>query len=410
MDIQGDLESEKDLKPVESREMRDEKLILAIQGALGTSPCSPSPPHIQGGLQSASHGGWASPAILGWVSLQALLYVVVLRATCSDPTGADNTSKLSDFFLVGLTEDSHLQPIFFALFFLIYAITVVGNLGLLALIVVSPLRHTPMYFFLSNLSFIDFCYSSVTVPKMLMGFFSSCQTISFSGCVVQTSCFVLFAVTEFFLLASMAYDRYVAICSPLLYHIIMSPRLCLQLVFASYAVGLMNTMLLTSTTFYLTFCKSHVITHYFCDIPPLLKLSCSDTQILQHLLFACGGFNVSVSLTIILVSYVCVFLVIIRIPSAQGKHKTFSTCASHLTAVSLYYGTTAFIYLRPSSEYLLVRDRLVSVFYTVVIPMLNPMIYSLRNNDAKETLRNVLKKTSQFLMLPMLRFPFCQLW
>lgn len=185
-----------------------------------------------------------------------------------------------------------------------------------------------MYFFLSNLSFIDFCYSSVTVPKMLMGFFSGCQTISFSGCVVQTSCFVFFAVTEFFLLASMAYDRHVAICSPLLYHIIMSPRLCLQLVGASYAVGLMNMVLLTSTTFYLTFCKSHVITHYFCDIPPLLKLSCSDTQILQLLLFACGGFNVSVSLTIVLVSYAYAFLVIIRIPSAKGKHKTFSTCAS----------------------------------------------------------------------------------
>ncbi|XP_040324028.1 olfactory receptor 1102-like [Herpailurus yagouaroundi] len=205
---------------------------------------------------------------------------------------------------------------------------------------------------------------------MLMGFFSGCQTISSSGCGVQTSCFVFFAVTEFFLLASMAYDRHVAICSPLLYHIIMSPRLCLQLVAASYAVGLMNMVLLTSTIFYLTFCKSHVITHYFCDIPPLLKLSCSDTQILQLLLFACGGFNVSVSLTIVLVSYAYAFLVIIRIPSAKGKHKTFSTCAPHLTSVSLYYGPTAFIYLRPSSEYLLGRDRLVSVSYTVVIPML----------------------------------------
>ncbi|XP_045327148.1 olfactory receptor 1020-like [Leopardus geoffroyi] len=232
----------------------------------------------------------------------------LLSRTCNGPMGAGNTSKLSEFFIVGLTDDPHLQPIFFALFLLIYAITVVGNLGLLALIV-------------------------------------------------------------FFLLASMAYDRHVAICSPLLYHIIMSPRLCLQLVAASYAVGLMNMVLLTSTTFYLT-CKSLVITHYFCDIPPLLKLSCSDTQILQLLLFACGGFNVSVSLTIVLVSYAYAFLVIIRIPSAKGKHKTFSTCASHLTSVSLYYGTTAFIYLRPSSEYLLSRDRLVSVSYTVVIPML----------------------------------------
>lgn len=334
-----------------------------------------------------------------WTVHVSLLSCISLLQTCSGAMGAGNTSELRKFFLVGLTDDPQLQPILFALFFSIYAVTVVGNLGLLVLITVNSQLHTPMYFFLSNLSFLDFCYSSVTVPKMLMGFFSGCQSISFSGCVVQTSCFLIFAVTEFFLLASMAYDRYVAICSPLLYHTIMSPRLCLQLVAASYAVGLMNMVLLASTTFRLTFCKSHVITHYFCDIPPLLKLSCSDTQILQLLLFACGSFNVSVSLAIVLASYTCVFLAIIRIPSAQGKHKTFSTCASHLTAVSLYYGTTVFIYLRPTSEYLLGRDRLVSVFYTVVIPMLNPMIYSLRNKDVKETFGNALKKMSQFFSL-----------
>ncbi|KAB0395128.1 hypothetical protein E2I00_013316, partial [Balaenoptera physalus] len=302
--------------------------------------------------------------------------------TCSGPMGAGNASDLSEFFLVGLTNELQVQPILLALFFLIYAVTVVGNLDLLVLIVVSSRLHTPMYFFFSKLSFIDFCYSSIT-----------------------TSCFVIFAVTEFFLLASMAYDHYVAICSPLLYRILMSTRFYLQLVAASYAVGLMNTVLLTRTTFHLTFCKSHVITHYSCDISPLLKLSCSDTQVLQLLLFVCGGFNVSVSLTVVLVSYTCVFMAIIRIPSAQGKHKTFSTCASHLTDVSLYYGTTVFVYLCPTSEYLLGRERLVSVFYTVVIPMLNPMIYSLRNKDMKETVGNVLKKTSQFFPLPIPRFP-----
>ncbi|XP_058906113.1 olfactory receptor 5J3-like [Kogia breviceps] len=273
---------------------------------------------------------------------------VVKAKTCSGPMGAGNASELSEFFLVGFTNELQLQPILLALFFLIYAVTVVGNLGLLVLIVVSSRLHTPMYFFFSNLSFIDFCYSSITVPKMLMGFFSGCQTISFSGCVVQTSCCVIFAVTEFFLLATMAYDHYVAICSPLLYHII---------------------------------------------------------KVLQVLLFVSGGFNVSVSLTVVLVSYTCVFMAIIRIPSAQGKHKTFSTCAFHLTDVSLYYGTTVFIYLCPTSEYLLGRERLVSVFYTVVIPMLNPMIYSLRNKDTKETFGNVLKKTSQFFPLPIPRFP-----
>ncbi|XP_006881933.1 PREDICTED: olfactory receptor 1038-like [Elephantulus edwardii] len=316
---------------------------------------------------------------------------------------AGNTSLLSEFFLTGLTNETYLQSVLFALFLFIYAVTVLGNLGLLTLIVVSPRLHTPMYFFLSNLSFLDFCYSSVTVPKMLMGFFPGYQTISFFGCMAQTGFFVIFAVTEFFLLASMAYDRYVAVCNPLLYHIIMSPKLCLQLVVASYVVGLVEMVLLTSATFHLTFCRSHVITHYFCDILPLLKLSCSDTRVLQLLLFACGGFNVSVSLAIILVSYIYVFIAIIRIPSAQGKHKTFSTCASHLTAVSLYYGTTVFIYLRPSSKYSLGRDGLVSVFYTVVIPMLNPMIYSLRNKDVKETFCSVLKKTSLFLSLPILR-------
>ncbi|KAM6151601.1 olfactory receptor 5AR1-like [Rhynchocyon petersi] len=320
---------------------------------------------------------------------------------------AGNISLLSEFILTGLTDDSQLQLILFALFLFIYAVTMVGNLGLLALIVASPRLHTPMYFFLSNLSFLDFCYSSVTVPKMLMGCFSGYQTISFFACMAQTSLFLLFAATEFFLLASMAYDRYVAVCNPLLYHSIMSPKLCLQLVIASYAVGLINMMLLTSTTFHLNFCHSHVITHYFCDIPPLLKLSCSDTHVLQLLLFACGGFNVSVSLAIIVVSYICVFFAIIRIPSAQGKHKTFSTCASHLTAISLYYGTTVFMYLRPSSEYSLGKDRLVSVFYTVVIPMLNPMIYSLRNKDVKETFWNVLAKASQFHSLPIPRVSCC---
>ncbi|XP_026953349.1 olfactory receptor 1094-like [Sagmatias obliquidens] len=276
--------------------------------------------------------------------------------------GAGNASELSEFFLVGFTNELQLQPVLLALFFLIYAVTVVGNLGLLVLIVVSSRLHTPMYFFFSNLSFIDLCYSSITIPKMLMGFFSGCQNISFSGCVVQTSCFVIFAVTEFFLLASMAYDHYVAICSPLLYHIIIFPRFYLQLVAASYAV-------------------------------------------LRLLLFVCGGFNVSVSLTVVLVSYTCVFMAIIRIPSAQGKHKTFSTCASHLTDVSLYYGTMVFIYSCPTSEYLLGRERLFSIFYTVVIPMLNPMIYSLRNKDVKETFGNVLRKTSQFFPLPIPRFP-----
>ncbi|KAM6151597.1 olfactory receptor 8D1-like [Rhynchocyon petersi] len=305
-----------------------------------------------------------------------------------------NVSKLSDFFLTGLTDDPQLQPILFVLFLFIYSVTVVGNLGLFTLIVVSPRLHTPMYFFLSNLSFLDFCYSSVTVPKMLMGFFPGYQTISFVGCMVQTSLFVIFCVTEFFLLASMAYDRYVAVCNPLLYHSVMSPKLCLQLVAASYAVGLINMVLLTSTTLHLIFCHSHVITHYFCDILPLLKLSCSDTHVLQLLLFVCGSFNVSVSLTIVLVSYISVFLAIIRIPSAQGKQKAFSTCASHLTAVTLYYGTTVFIYMRPSSEYLGGSGKLVSVFYTVVIPMLNPMIYSLRNKDVKETFCNVLEKIS----------------
>ncbi|XP_006862923.1 PREDICTED: olfactory receptor 1020-like [Chrysochloris asiatica] len=328
-----------------------------------------------------------------------------LLQTCSDPMGASNISLLSDFFLEGLTDDPNLQPILFVLFLFIYAVTMMGNLGLLVLIVVSPRLHTPMYFFLSSLSFLDFCYSSVTVPKMLMGFFSGYQAISFSGCMAQTSCFVLFAATEFFLLASMAYDRYVAICNPLLYHIIMSPRLCIQLVAASYTVGLINMVVISTAILHLSFCHSHVITHYFCDIPPLLKLSCSDTRVLQFILFICSSFNVAVSLTIVLVSYICVFFAIIRIPSTQGKHKTFSTCASHLTAVSLFYGTTVFVYLRPSSKYSLARDRLISVFYTVVIPMLNPLIYSLRNKDVKETFWNAFEKASRFLFPSMPRVP-----
>lgn len=240
---------------------------------------------------------------------------------------------------------------------------------------------------------------------MAMGVSSGCQTMFFSG-FVQISCFFIFNISKSFLLDSMTYNCYVANCTPLLYHLIMSPRLCLQLVAATFAVGLMNMVHLTSKTSHLTFYKFHVIIHYFCDIPPFLKLSCSATQIPQLILFDCGGFNISVSITIILVSYTYVFLAIIRIPSAQGKHETFSTCASRMSAVSLYCRTTVFIYLRPSSEYLPGQDRLFSVvFYTVVLLMFNPIIYSLRNKDIKETFGNIIKKAPHLFSFSALRVP-----
>lgn len=303
----------------------------------------------------------------------------------------ENSSIDTDFILLGMTDDPQLGGLLFGVFLFIYIVTVLGNIGLVVLIRVSPRLHTPMYFFLSNLSCLDFCFSSITIPKTLANLLSKLQAVSFLGCVTQMGLFIIFASTECNLLATMAYDRYTAICYPLLYHVTMSKFRCLLLVAGCYLGGLINMVSVTSSIAQLSFCEPRVIPHFFCDIPPLLALACSDPWVTQLLVIGCGGFTLVTSIIVILVSYISVLMTILGIPSTSGKQKAFSTCASHLTAVGLYYGTTMYTYLQPSRHGFQAGNKMVSVFYTMVIPMLNPLIYSLRNQEVKVSLWKILK-------------------
>uniref|UniRef100_A0A4X2M6L5 Olfactory receptor n=1 Tax=Vombatus ursinus TaxID=29139 RepID=A0A4X2M6L5_VOMUR len=292
--------------------------------------------------------------------------------------------RFTMFVLMGFTDPLEVQIILFFVFLAIYLFTLVGNLGLVLLVVLDSRLHTPMYHLLSVLSFLDACYSSVTTPKMLVNFLAENKTISFSGCVAQMVSIVTFGTTECFLLAVMAYDRYIAICNPLLYTAIMTPRVYVPLIIGSYIGGVSHAILHTVATFSLSFCESNVIRHFFCDIPPLLAISCSDTHINELLLFIFVSSIEIFAILIVLVSYGFILAAVLRIRSAEGRRKVFSTCGSHLTGVSIYHGTILFTYLRPAASYSLGHDMAISVFYTIVIPMLNPIIYSLRNKDVKE--------------------------
>ncbi|XP_066476361.1 olfactory receptor 5AR1-like [Tiliqua scincoides] len=303
-----------------------------------------------------------------------------------------NSSTVNEFILLGISDDPQMQFIFFVAFLLIYLVNMVGNLGMIILISFHPQLHNPMYFFLWHLSFCDLCYSSAIAPRMLSDIVSDSRTISLLGCTAQLYFYVAFVSSEFYILAAMAYDRYVAICNPLLYSSAMSKSLCTWLSLGSYIAGTANAIIHTTATFSLRFCNSNLINHFFCDVPPLLAISCSDTHINEILLFVFGGFFDVSSLSVILVSYAFILVAILRMPSASGKLKAFSTCGSHFTGVTIFYGTMIFMYLRPTSVYSLDQDKWASMFYTVVIPMLNPLIYSLRNKDVKETFRKLIKK------------------
>ncbi|XP_036595716.1 olfactory receptor 1019-like [Trichosurus vulpecula] len=303
-----------------------------------------------------------------------------------------NVTTVSEFVLWGISEDPEQRKPLFGLFLLMYTVTLVGNLGLIFLIKIYPKLHTPMYFFLSHLSFLDSCYSSVTAPRILRDLLSENKVISWSGCMTQLGLFIVLASAELYLLASMAYDRYVAICNPLLYPILMSSRACTSLVVVCYTVGIVNSLTVTSSISMLSFCRANMVKSFFCDIRPLLALSCSDTQVCNILVFAFGAFIQMSSLLVIVVSYTFIVIAIMRIRLAEGKRKAFSTCASHMTTVSLFYGTLIFIYLRPTSNSAPNQDQVVSIFYTMVIPMLNPVIYSLRNQEVKQALKKLLYK------------------
>ncbi|XP_051476908.1 olfactory receptor 1052-like [Apus apus] len=303
------------------------------------------------------------------------------------PMAEQNHTLVTEFILEGLSDQAETKAALFILFLLIYIITLLGNTGIIVVIRADPRLHTSMYFFLGSLSVVDICFSSVIAPRMLVNFLWEKKTISFAGCMGQAFFYIVFVTTECFLLAAMAYDRYVAICNPLLYPSVMTWRLCTWLVVGSYLGGVLNSILQTTFIARLPFCSSNVINHFFCDVPPLLALSCASTYVSEMILFSLAGVIELSTISTILVSYLFISFAILRIRSAAGRQKAFSTCASHLTAVTLLYGTTIFMYLRPSSSYSLNTDKVVSVFYTVVIPMLNPLIYSLRNQEVKEALR-----------------------
>ncbi|XP_057581801.1 olfactory receptor 1052-like [Hippopotamus amphibius kiboko] len=303
----------------------------------------------------------------------------------------ENLTAVTEFILLGLTDRAELKIVLFVLFLVIYAITLVGNLGMIFLIQLSLKLRTPMYFFLSSLSLVDACYSSVIAPKMLISFLGGRETISFSACIVQHLFFGVFITTEGILLSVMAYDHYVAVVNPLLYTVAMSKRKCVGLVTGLFVGGMINSLTHTISLGKLSFCGSNVVGHFFCDVPPLLKLSCSDTSMNELLLLIFSGVIAMATLLIVIISYVFIAVAILRIRSAAGRQKAFSTCASHLTAVTIFYGTLSFNYIQPSSQHSVEQEKVVSVFYTLVIPMLNPLIYSLRNKEVRDAVRRAIE-------------------
>ncbi|XP_076970798.1 olfactory receptor 8G3-like [Tamandua tetradactyla] len=301
-----------------------------------------------------------------------------------------NHTTATEFILAGLTNRPELQLPLFLLFLGIYVVTVVGNLGMITLIGLSSPLHTPMYYFLSSLSFIDLCHSTVVTPTMLVNFMSEKSIMSYPECMAQLYFFLIFAIAECHMLAAMAYDRYVAICRPLLYNVIMSYPVCFWLTVGVYVLGLIGSTIHTGFMLRLFFCKTNVVNHFFCDLFPLLELSSSSIYINELLVLCLSAFNLLIPALTILVSYIFIVVSILRIHSTEGRSKAFSTCSSHISAVAIFFGSAAFMYLQPSSVSSLDQGKVSSVFYTVVVPMLNPFIYSLRNKDVKSAMKKIL--------------------
>ncbi|XP_070592499.1 olfactory receptor 5AP2-like isoform X1 [Erythrolamprus reginae] len=306
--------------------------------------------------------------------------------------GLKNQTTVTEFILVGFMDHPELQIPLFIFFLLIYLITLVGNIGIIILTRIDAKLQTPMYFFLRNLSIVDISLSTTIAPELLTTFVTEHLTISFIGCTTQFFFFAIFVTTEGCLLAVMAYDRFTAICNPLLYFVIMSKKLCTLLVIAAYTCGFASSIIQTVIIFTLNFCSSNTINHFFCDVPSMLQLSCSDTQIAHFVHFVISTSIALTTFLTVLISYIAIVIAILKISSAQGRYKAFSTCASHLTTVTIFFGTIIFMYIRPGSNFSLDKDKIISVFYTVVISSLNPLIYSLRNREVKDAFSRVLDK------------------
>ncbi|XP_043338823.1 olfactory receptor 8K3-like [Cervus canadensis] len=304
-----------------------------------------------------------------------------------------NGTVLNEFILMGITNHPEMQAPLFGLFLIIYVISVVGNLGMIIVTKMDSKLQTPMYFFLRHLAFTDLGYSTTVGPKMLVNFVEDQNVISCYSCATQLAFFLVFIVSEIFILSAMSYDRYVAICNPLLYPVIMSQRVCWVLVAIPYVYSTFVSLLVTVKLFNLSFCGYRVISHFYCDSLPLLSLLCSNAHEVEMIILILAGFDLIFSLLVVLVSYLLILASILRMSSAEGRHKAFSTCGSHLTVVTVFYGTLLFMYVQPESSHSFDTDKVASIFYTLVIPMLNPLIYSLRNKDVKCALHRMWKKS-----------------
>ncbi|XP_046299747.1 olfactory receptor 7E24-like, partial [Marmota monax] len=303
-----------------------------------------------------------------------------------------NLTGVLEFLIQGLSDDPEVQPILFGLFLSMYLVTVLGNLLIILAVSSDSHLHTPMYFFLSNLSLADIGFSSSTIPKMLVNFQTHSKSITYAGCLTQVSCFFLFGCLDSLLLAVMAYDRLVAICHPLHYPIIMNPRLCGLLALVSFSISLVDSQVHCLMVSQLTFCQDIEIPHFFCDVPQLFKLACSDTSANNIVIFLVGTISGFLPIAGILFSYCKIVSSVLRVPSSGGKCKAFSTCGSHLTVVCLFYGTGLGVYLSSSDSTSSRKSMVVSVMYTMVTPMLNPFIYSLRNKDIKKSLQRIVSR------------------
>ncbi|KAH0506514.1 Olfactory receptor 8K3 [Microtus ochrogaster] len=308
-----------------------------------------------------------------------------------------NLTIVTEFILMGITQRPELQAPLFGLFLVIYMSSMVGNLGMIILTTVDSRLQTPMYFFIRHLAITDLGYSTAVGPKMLINFVVDLNIISYNLCATQLAFFLVFIISELFILSAMSYDRYVAICKPLLYTVIMSQRVCNVLVAIPYCYCTFVSLLVVIKIFTLSFCGPNVISHFYCDSLPLISLICSNTHEIEMIILVLAAFNLISSLLVVLVSYLLILVAILRMNSAEGRLKAFSTCGSHLTVVTVFYGTLIFMYVQPQSSHSFDTDKVASIFYTLVIPMLNPLIYSMRNKDVKYALQKTLSKIYSIL-------------
>ncbi|XP_033079424.1 olfactory receptor 6C1 [Trachypithecus francoisi] len=307
-----------------------------------------------------------------------------------------NHTEITEFILLGLTDDPKFQVVIFVFLLITYMLSVTGNLSIITLTLLDSHLQTPMYFFLRNFSILEISFTTVSIPKFLSNIISGDKTISFNDCIVQLFFFIFLGVTEFYLLAAMSYDRYVAICKPLHYLNIMNRRVCTLLVFTSWLVSFLIIFPALMLLLKLDYCRSNIMDHFTCDYFPLLQLACSDTKFLEVMGFSCAVFTLMLTLALIFLSYIFIIRTILRIPSASQRTKAFSTCSSHMIVISISYGSCIFMYIKPSAKDRVSLSKGVAILNTSVAPMLNPFIYSLRNQQVKQAFINMARKTIFF--------------